>query len=156
MKDKTENKEVETKKEAEVEEIEEIVTIKDFKSMLVGLDLALGKNWTPDENQWKRIRRKIDALIETHEKPSARVGGLVDYSTNVPENNILRNFPTVPGGVPESVPVGELAPAGQSALAPPPNLPPPEPQPQRAVADGRDKVKTPDIDSSTGYKSNYV
>jgi len=47
---------------------DEIVTIRDFKAMIVGMDMIMGDDWTPDENQWKRIRNKINALIETAEK----------------------------------------------------------------------------------------
>jgi len=123
---------------------DEIVTINDFKSMLVGMDLILGDDWTPDENQWKRIRAKIDALIVTHEQPKAvrsTVPGYlppVDSNLNVSENELLRSFPNVPVGE-----AAEAAPAGQSALIPPQVAP-------------TDKVKTPDIDSSAGYKSTFV
>ncbi len=120
---------------------DEIVTINDFKSMLVGMDLILGDDWTPDENQWKRIRAKIDALIVTHEQPRSVRSTVPDYSLPpVDSNELLRSFPNVP--VDNSVPIGEAAPAGQSALVPP----------QVAPTD----MKTPDIDSSTGYKSSFV
>lgn len=122
----------------------EIVTINDFKSMLIGMDLILGDQWTPDEGQWRRIRKKIDALIETHGKP-------VDSTRNVSETQLLRSFPTWPvPNVPTNVP-GESTP-GESALIPPagPLIPP-------SVADGSGtKVKTPDIDSTTGYNTPFV
>ncbi len=120
----------------------EVVTIQDFKSILVGMDLILGDQWTPDENQWRRIRKKIDALIKTHERP-------VDSNRNISETESLRfsGWPSVPATV---VPVSELTPV--SAL-----IPPAIPQPNPAVADGSGaKVKTPDIDSRTGYKSEFV
>lgn len=151
----------EPKPEKKVEKEAEIVTIHDFKSMLVGMDLVLGDNWTPSEEQWKRIRKKLDALIETAEQPvtNTRIAHpqsnvRVDPSSNVSED-ILRNFPQVP--VADNIPIGEAAPVGQSALAPPqapPQQQPTTPAPM-ATREG-EQVKTPDIDSSSGYKSSFV
>ncbi len=134
-KNKTETK-AETKSDNKEDEI---VTINDFKSMLVGMDLILGDEWTPDGNQWKRIRAKIDALIVTHEQPRTVRSTVpsynppVDSNLNVSENELLRSIPNVP--------IGE-APA-QSVLVPSQVAP-------------TDNVKTPDIDSTTGYKSTFV
>ena len=166
----TEDKKEETKtKEREAE----IVTIHDFKAMLIGLDLALGDEWTPDEHQWKRIRKKIDALIETAERPGgvapsfppfARGNNpvvnapVVDPNTTLSEDHLMQSFPSVAGGVPETVPIGGAGPGGPSALTPPVQLPPARPPTQPApVADGSGtQVKTPDIDSTQGYKSGFV
>ncbi len=116
------------------------VTIQDFKSILVGMDLILGDQWTPDENQWKRIRKKINALIKTHERS-------VDSNRNVSETESLR-FPEWPS-VPVTAPVGDPVPI-QSALVP-------QAVPVEGVADGSgSQVKTPDIDSRSGYKSGFV
>ena len=128
-----------------VDKEKEIVTINDFKSMLVGMDLILGDEWTPDEKQWKRIRNKINSLIVTHERPVRSAAAVynrppVDSNLNVSENELLNSFPNVP--VDNSVPIG-AAPSGQSALVPSQVAP-------------TDNVKTPDIDSSTGYKSTFV
>jgi hypothetical protein len=158
----SEEKENKNKKERRVikEKEAEIVTIHDFKSMLVGMDLVLGDEWTPTEDQWKRIRKKLDALIETAEQPNTTVirrnSAPVDSGSNVPENDLLRNFPQVP--VAGDVPIGEAAPTGQSALAPPPQVPRPAnpgPRPPMATSD-KEQVRTPDIDSSSGYKSSFV
>jgi len=158
---------VEDKVEDKVDKVDEIVTIHDFKSMLVGMDLILGDKWTPDENQWQRIRKKIDALIETHERPGGVARSLppltgpgnvpVDSNLNVSEAELLRSFPSVP--VDNSVPIGEAGPAGQSALTPPPMAAVPivTGNPPAPVADGSGgNVKTPDIDSRAGYKSGFV
>jgi len=127
--------------------VDEIVTINDFKSMLVGMDLILGDEWTPDENQWKRIRAKIDALIVTHDQPRTGRSTVPSYgpansNLNVSENELLRSFPNVP--VDNSVPIGEAGPSSPSALVP-----------QVAPTDNT-AVKTPDIDSRAGYKSTFV
>ena len=140
-----------------VEKEAEIVTIKDFKSMLVGMDLILGDSWTPNEAQWKRIRAKIDALIETAERPATRdfyPQIPVDLSPNSSEANLLKGFPSVPSSIPAGVPVTP----GPSALTPP-GAPTPvqTPRAPAPVADGSGaQVKTPDIDSSKGYKSSFV
>ncbi len=101
---------------------EEIVTIQDFKSILVGMDLILGDNWTPDENQWKRIRTKIDALIKTAEQPAGtrryNIPNVVP-NTNVSENELIRTFPSVPAA--ENVPIGQQP--MESALTPIPTTP---------------------------------
>lgn len=142
----------------------EIVTIHDFKSMLIGMDLVLGDNWTPTEQQWGRIRKKLDALIETAERPRGAVpppsfqpvGAIpVDPTLNVTENDILRSFPDVPAA--EDIPIGQPGPAGQSALAPPARVPQATPsvRPPMSTVEG-EQVKTPDIDSSQGYKSSFV
>ena len=163
----------ENKKPEKKEVEEEIVTIHDFKSMLIGMDLVLGDNWVPDEKQWARIRKKLDALIETAERPGGVAPSFppyvpgnnpvvnaapVDPNASLTDAELVRSFPSVPGGVPESIPMGEAAPAGPSALTPPPAAPPLQAPPVAApVADGSGtQVKTPDIDSSGGYKSSFV
>ena len=40
---------------------EKVVTIRDFKVLIEGMDMVLGDNWVPTDEQWKRIRTKIDA-----------------------------------------------------------------------------------------------
>ena len=112
-----------SKEKAKTKEIEdEIVTINDFKSMLIGMDLILGDKWTPDENQWGRIRKKIDALIETAERPVVNTRNFapsVVSNTNVSETELISAFPAVPAA--EDVPVG-MQPAA-SALTPIPTSP---------------------------------
>lgn len=133
------------------DKIDEIITINDFKSMLIGMDLILGDQWTPDENQWKRIRKKIDVLIETHERSGGVASAVpplvgpsshlpVDSNLNISDAELLRSFPSVP--VVTAIPIGELEPTS-SALTPTP-------------ADNNGPIKTPDIDSSAGYKSEFV
>ncbi len=106
----------------EKEKEDEIVTIHDFKSMLVGMDLILGDEWTPDENQWGRIRKKIDALIETAGRPVVNTRNFppnVVSNANVSETELIRTFPTVPAA--ENVPIGQQP--MESALTPVPTTP---------------------------------
>jgi len=115
---------------------DKLVTIRDFKVMMEGMDMVLGDDWTPTEAQWKRIRTKIDAMIDTSEQSTTVTqvydrGVLpvnparpmsVDPTLSSADNELARTFPDVP--VAENVPIGE-APIGQSALTPP--APPPAP-----------------------------
>ena len=103
---------------------DKLVTIRDFKVMMEGMDMVLGDDWTPTDAQWKRIRGKIDAMIETSERPivNTRIfdhGGLpVDPSLSTTDNELARSFPAVP--VAENVPIGEVP--TESALTPQPAL----------------------------------
>jgi len=111
---------------------DKLVTIRDFKVMMEGMDMVLGDDWTPTDAQWKRIREKIDAMIDTAERPAtitrvydrgvlpvdpARPSS-VDPTLSSTDNELARSFPAVP--VAEDVPIGEVA---QSALTPPPPAP---------------------------------
>ena len=93
---------------------DEIVTIRDFKAMIVGMDMIMGDDWTPDEKQWKRIRAKIDALLETVEHPNTYASSNVAPNANVSEDRLISTFPAVPAV--EAVPVG-MQPT-ESALMP--------------------------------------
>jgi len=103
---------------------DKLVTIRDFKVMMEGMDMVLGDDWTPTDAQWKRIRGKIDAMIETSERPTVNARYFappVDPSLSTTDNELARSFPAVP--VADDVPIGEV-PTGQSALTPPPAPPP--------------------------------
>ena len=99
---------------------------------------------------------KIDALIETAERPAVNTSReyprqpnvVVDPNATVGENELLRSFPSVPTA--DAVPIGAPAPMAPSALSQARPMAPTNPP-----VDGGN-VKTPDIDSSTGYKSSFV
>lgn len=107
---------------------DKLVTIRDFKVMMEGMDMVLGDDWTPTEAQWKRIRGKIDAMIETSERPVVNTRNFtrpvlpVDPALSSTDNELIRAFPAVP--VADDVPIGE-APVNQSALTPVPQTPTP-------------------------------
>lgn len=133
------------------EEKKEVITVRDFKSMIEGMDMIMGDDWTPNEDQWRRIRKKIDALIETETQPKPLAAG----GQPVVGGSVLSKFPTsVPASIPSNA---ELA-------TPPSSLTPPVAQPvipksvaSGPVADGTvARVKTPDIDTSSGYQTGYV
>lgn len=120
---------------------EKTLTIRDFKVMIEGMDMVLGEDWYPTEAQWKRIRAKIDLLIDTSERPNTRI---MSPQSNVvmPEgsvDNLLAGFPQVP------VPNVDVDPT-----------PPPPVSMLSKLADGSTGVKTPDIDTSEGYDSKFI
>ena len=136
-------------KEKKEKKEEKVVTIRDFKVLIEGMDMVLGDDWVPTEEQWKRIRAKIDAMIETEDRAADRP---VDSTRVVADGRLPSNFPVVPSNIPAGA--ASLPPA-PSALTPPPAAPP-------AIAPGSvptlesAQVKTPDIDSSKGYSSQFV
>ena len=119
------------------------LTVREFKSLLEGMDLLQGKSWTPNSTQWKIIRKKINMLedeevilfkdisdevqvsrtSEAGQSPVQHVRG-GDHTTSAPS----QPRPMIQSSVLEEVPV--------------PHAPP-------KVKNG----KTPDIDTS---KSGYV
>jgi len=119
------------------------LTIRDFKVMIEGMDMVLGEDWYPTEAQWKRIRAKIDLLIDTSERPITNTRIMSPQSNVViPEgsvDNILAGFPQVP------VPNVDVDPT-----------PPPPVSSLTQLADGSKGVKTPDIDTTGGYDSKFV
>ena len=130
-----------------------VVTIRDFKVLIEGMDMVLGDDWVPTEDQWKRIRTKIDAMIETEDRAADRpVPGNVDPVRSSSDNELLSSFPVVPS----TIPAGAAAlPPEPSALAPPAPAPAPLAPSAMPTLEGAE-VKTPDIDSSKGYSSRFV
>ena len=124
-----------SKKEEKEEKEVKVLTIRDFKVMIEGMDMVLGDDWYPTEEQWKRIRGKIDNLIVSAEQPTNRLMYPVVNPGQPTEASLLANFPEVP--VATDIPIGEVpAPTG-SALTPPALTPPaPTPPPETTVVDG--------------------
>ncbi|KKN16640.1 hypothetical protein LCGC14_0973940 [marine sediment metagenome] len=115
---------------------EKIVTIRDFKVMMEGMDMVLGDDWTPTEAQWKRIREKINAMIDTAERPNTRTfvpGMPVDPTLSTADNELIKSFPTIP--VADDIPIGQAAEPSGSALMPV--------QPAPAATGEGEKVHTP-------------
>ena len=167
------------------EKKEKIVTVRDFKSMVEGMDTVMGDDWVPDQQQWKRIREKI-RMLENAPPPPAPAP-VQQRPVEVPqgsEESILANFPQVPSSIPAGDINSALPPAGPSAFSPE-NMPRPQapmitgdaapmvqgavpgasipldqmtPEALQAAAEVAkgEKVKTPDIDSTDGYESGFV
>ena len=136
-------------KEKKEKKEEKVVTIRDFKVLIEGMDMVLGDDWVPTDDQWKRIRAKIDAMIKTEDRAADRPVPLMPGAGNVDSRRIVADD-RLPGNFPE---VPSTVPAGAVALPPPSALTPPV-TPTNAPPE--ETVKTPDIDSSQGYSSQFV
>jgi len=97
----------------------EVLTIRDFKVMIEGMDMVLGENWYPTEEQWGRIRKKINNLIDSSD--TRRPPPVVMPGVPLDDKALIDNFPQVP--VASDVPIGEVPTPGGSALTP--QAPPP-------------------------------
>ena len=154
------------------------ISVKAFKSMVEGMDMIGGDDWSPSPEQWKKIREKIELLDETVEvvsAPAVDVPGSravvapvqpVERPVANPDNpweNGTAVMPNTPGGVPEGeVTMGK----SMSALTPQPTGPnvktrtvPRQNQPPVEAPVARvegEQVKTPDIDSTAGYESPFA
>ena len=114
----------------------EPISVKAFKSMIEGMDMVSGEDWTPTDEQWQRIRAKIEQLEETVEQvrvvaprpdvPGSRlqpertaapvVGDAPVVNPDNPWENGTGSMPDVQG----SVPGGEVV-MGESMSALTPN-----------------------------------
>jgi hypothetical protein len=45
------------------------ITIKEFKAWMKGVEDMHGENWSPNKNQWKKIREKLEQLDEDTQAP---------------------------------------------------------------------------------------
>lgn len=88
------------------------ITLAEFKAWLEGVEELQAKDWAPDKTQWKRIRSKINCIVE----PEPR------YVEAAPEaaSPAPRYAPNPPAGVPPSpgtMPAGvPQLPSGGSSL----------------------------------------
>ena len=156
----------------------EAISVKAFKSMIEGMDMVSGDDWTPTAEQWKRIRAKIEQLEESFVPkvhptapaptrvpqdvpgsrliPSPVVGDAPVVNSDNPWENGTGSMPDVQGGVPAGeVSMGE----SMSALVPNPAAKVRQVPHQTEPAPGTDNpetVKTPDIDSTAGYDSPFA
>ena len=118
-----------------------VLTIHDFKVMIEGMDMVLGEDWYPTESQWKRIREKLDLIIDSADRPVTHVNTNVALPGAPVDNSILNTFPAeLP--VAADIPIGEAPPVFQAQ--------------EVKLSDGSKGVKTPDIDTSGGYDSGFV
>jgi len=103
-------------------------TLRDFRQWLAGVEEMQGSDWHPTTEQWKKIREKIDQITEG--APLA-----APYVPMAPQQ--------FQPGIPSS-----LSPV---APAPAPFIPP-----ATMSIDSNIAVKTPNIDSSRGYTTDFA
>lgn len=121
------------------------ISLSEFKAWLEGLDDALGDNWVPSKDQWKRIREKIEVIKEEQ----------TVMNVQAPSSQPIS--PTVPMAPPGTTLLTEPAPIMGSTLdmVPPPASPAPSPLKKMAAEPGT-AFKTPDIDTRNGkYSSSF-
>ncbi len=157
----------------------EPISVKAFKSMIEGMDMVSGDDWTPTGEQWQRIRAKIEQLEESFApiaRPAAtaptRIPQDVPGSRLIPNPVVGDEAPVVnpdnpwengTGSMPDvqgAVPAGEVS-MGEtmSALTPNPDAKVRQVPHQTELPPGTDNpetVKTPDIDSTAGYDSPFA
>lgn len=125
-----------TKKQAAIAKQSLAITLAEFKAWLQGVEDMQPANWSPNTEQWKRIREKIDHIDE-YDVPVVQR----NYGQQVPRQIVVP--PTqafVPAPQMSSLPVIER-----------PNVPNPA-----NLLQG-DKLLTPSIDTSDGnYNSMFV
>ncbi len=124
---------------------EKQITLNEFKMWLSGVEEMQMNDWVPNDVQWKKIREKIDTIVDSG-------------SVSTPQQQILHREPRV-GSREQEQPVVrydgpvQFAPSGLSNVpaAPPSN---------NALFGNADNpgstVKTPNIDSSNGYTPAFV
>ena len=128
-------------------------TLPEFRAWLAGIEEIQPSNWSPDANQWKMIRQKIDNIVETVIKEKVQVPvqprvapqpmPQVAPSAFQPQNDGWQ-APTPPQ--PSAVPA--MTPAAQAALS--------GKLPKEMVPDVDGKIKTSNIDTSQKpYESNF-
>lgn len=151
-----------SKRENKMSTEEKPVSVREFKAMIQGIDIMGGEKFTPNAEQWSRIRRMIDRLEDTPAPvappapavlPMAQPAAQPRTAVVNPHNPLENDSPEFIAPPPSGVPAGSVTQgASTSALAPPPA---PAPAPTGGGTKD-DPIKTPDIDTSGGYNSSFV
>lgn len=131
---------------------ENTITIKEFRMWLQGVEEMQDAAWVPNPTQWRRIREKIDTIVDAEP-----VAPAVHQPTPQP---VSYGYPVPPTGIPlgNDIPVQ----AGPSGLAATPRLPPmpasPPPGGLFATPEAPTMpVRTPNIDTTNGnYQSSFA
>lgn len=118
------------------------ISINEFKMWLEGVEEMQEEGWVPNPTQWKRIREKLNSVIENEQPSVDKQEQYVGVKTKV-RNNQQQSTMAPIANVP-------------SALVPP-NLPPgPPPSALFGSPDGL-QARTPSIDTTDGnYKSAFT
>jgi len=137
------------------------LSVKEFKMWLSGVEEMQGADWSPDANQWAKIRAKIEQLNEVVEVPPQATQPYTGY----------RGAPPA-ASAPAFVPPAASAPAAGPTFQPPPSdlgaqtqvVPNVPSAPVRvapgiplATGQGNIPIKTPDIDTfGKPYGSSFA
>jgi hypothetical protein len=104
-------------------------TLGEFKSWLEGVEEMQADNWAPDLTQWRRIRERIDNIVETAPRSfkSGGAGPSESYEEPAAPRQLRAAGPSL------------LTPAAMGPTAPPPSF---------MTADPNQRAKAPNIDTS--------
>lgn len=124
----------------------ESLTLNEFKMWLAGVEEMQSDDWTPSEAQWKKIRAKINVIVEN--RPLMEVSHTLPPAFHQPDSY----------GDPSTNGLAPIQPAFTSFTIDNVATPAASQQsqiigPASAVNTGVPRTKTPDIDTSGG---NYV
>lgn len=128
------------------EEKQKIVTVGEFKAMIQGIDIMGGEDFTPNREQWKRIRKMIDQLEDTPQVVNQVVparpmptAGRPAATGPMPGPTIVADGPNpwetgavAAPAVPGSIPSGPVTMGSSTSSLKPPQAPA---QPQEEQAD---------------------
>ncbi len=109
-------------------------TLREFRAWLEGVEELQAETWSPNREQWSRIRARIDGIKEEVKAPAAAepVAAPVAAQNPAMYQRAPMMAPLPAGGVPAGE--AEMTPAARQMLSP---------------GSGA-KAKTPDIDTSDG------
>jgi len=116
-------------------------TLREFRAWLEGVEELQPENWSPNREQWARIRERIDGIKEEAQRPiePTRSAQPAQPTNTTPQKPVIYQQPSSilpPPPAPGGLPPGEIemTPAAKQMLNPGPG----------------GKAKTPDMDSSDG------
>lgn len=133
------------------------ISVSEFRFWLQGVEEMQEEGWTPNSQQWAKIREKIDQIAEAEQ--SARPP--LQYPQGARQPDARPSTTPVQNAVPPSIPV----PVGPSNLQATPQMPR---APRAATTNSglpvslstgqsQAPIRTPDIDTSGGgYDSQFV
>ena len=134
-------------------------TLNEFRAWLSGVEEMQDDGWIPNETQWELIRQRI-GLIKAEEvevKPVHVGAGVQPRPQHMAQPQVpvdASGIPTLPAA---SSSFDNVEVVGSTAGAS--NLATPKPMqaaPKRLQQAVEGPVRTPDIDSSTGYQSGFA
>ena len=94
---------------------EEPIDISTFKAWLQGVEDMQDEGWTPSDEQWIRIRAKIESIVEYIEEPEQRPMGPMYRNTTFSPNDQyvqpmmpVQHYPVMPNSLPDIKPSDNL------------------------------------------------
>jgi len=103
-------------------------TLGEFRAWLSGVEEMQSEDWSPDLTEWRRIRQRIDEIVESRPPRNTEDDGPpIRYPSFVPPSNLMPEQPIMPQPIPPT---------------PPPFM-------NTSGVEGA-RIKTPNVDTSAG------